>query len=196
MDRMYNWMSSLYDGFMVVFPLWKKWISSVLPEIKGTEILEVSFGPGYLMSRYGTNPDLQIHGIDFNSRMVDRATKKMQRIKRPVELRKGNVESLPYRDESFDTVINTMALTGYPDAEKAMDEMLRVLRPGGRLLIVDFDYPANRNRGGYILVRIMAGLGDIIRDLKSLLHRKDLHVTSRSVGGFGSVQLFVCDKIR
>ena len=50
----------------------------------------------------------------------------------------ANVEKLPFQDKTFDTVINTMAFTGYPNGDKAMAELKRVLKKGGKLLLVDF----------------------------------------------------------
>ena len=76
MNREYNWMAKEYDAFMIVFPLWKKWIKKLIPYIKGKKILEVSFGSGYLMTQYAKN-DLDIHGIDYNEKMLEITSKKM-----------------------------------------------------------------------------------------------------------------------
>ncbi|MCB1167982.1 MAG: class I SAM-dependent methyltransferase [Leptospiraceae bacterium] len=194
MNREYDWMSRVYDLFMFIFPRWKVWIRSVLPHIVGSEILEVSFGPGYLLTRYATKSYYRVSGIDFNKRMVALAQKKMSKLGAMVELRQGKVEQLPYDDASFDTVINTMAFTGYPDGDRALAEMKRVLRHGGRLLLVDFDYPKNRNRAGYWLVRFAEKVGDIVKDIGAALDRAGFAYEDRAIGGFGSVHLFICTK--
>jgi ubiquinone/menaquinone biosynthesis C-methylase UbiE len=54
-----------------------------------------------------------------------------------VDLREGDAERLPYADGSFDTVVCTLALCAIPDDVRAVAEMARVLRPGGRLLLLD-----------------------------------------------------------
>ncbi len=186
MNKSYDFMSFFYDAFMFVFPFWKKWIKSVIPYIKGKRILEVSFGSGYLMKKYAKN--YEAYGVDYNLKMVSKTRKKLAGIVNPVRIIQGNVEKLPYPDNFFDTVINTMAFTGYPDGERALAEMLRVLRPGGLLLVVDFDYPEDRNILGYYLVKIMESGGDIIKDIKSILIKNNIKYDCLIRGGCGSVK--------
>ena len=193
MNREYNWMAKGYDAFMTVFPLWKKWIKSAIPHIEGHKILEVSFGSGFLMKQYASK-EYEIHGIDYNERMLEIARKKMERTNVEAHLSRGNVEELPYPDNTFDTVIITMAFTGYPDGDKAMGELNRVLKPRGKLILVDFDYPEDRNIFGYYFVRLWEKFGDIIKDIKALLGKYGFTYESSVVGGFGSVKLFIAIK--
>lgn len=194
MNKEYNWMAKGYDAFMTVFPLWKNWIKKVIPYIEGKKILEVSFGSGYLMSQYAKD-DLDIYGIDYNEKMLELTSKKMRSKNIDAKLSKENVEKLPFPDSTFDTVINTMAFTGYPDGDKAMSELKRVLKKGGKLLLVDFDYPKDRNLFGYLIVRLWEKFGDIIKDINSLLIKYDFDYQDIPVGGFGSVHLFIAKKI-
>ena len=126
MDKIYTRFAKAYDGFIVVFPLWKRWLRSVLPYIKGKSLLDISFGPGYLFRVYPKQ--LRLSGLDYNARMVQRARQKTEKWRCRVDIVQGNVEEMPYESQSFDTVVNTMAFSGYPDGEKAIAEMLRVLR--------------------------------------------------------------------
>ena len=194
MNRQYDWMSGVYDGFMFVFPLWKRWIRSVLPFLEGPRVLEVSFGTGDLMAQYARRGRFDVTGIDYNQRMIELTRTKLAGLGLAAELRRGNVESLPFPDATFDSVVNTMAMTGYPDGRLALSELVRVLKPGGRLLIVDFDYPADRNRFGCWLVRLGEKVGDIMKDINALLAEQPLEYEDRAIGGFGSVHLFVCRK--
>lgn len=190
MNKAYNWMAKGYDAFMFVFPVWKKWIKEVIPHIQGESILEVSFGNGYLMSQYAS-AQYAIFGVDYNERMVKLARKKMEHAGFDIRLRQGNVEKLPFPDNRFDTIINTMAFTGYPDGNKALGELKRVLKTGGRLLLVDFNYPKNRNVFGFAIVRLWERFGDISKDIDALLAAHKFDFEHRSVGGFGSVQLYI-----
>jgi ubiquinone/menaquinone biosynthesis C-methylase UbiE len=192
MRRFYDLMALLYDLLMVLFPLWKKWIASVIPYIKGPKVLEVSFGPGYLMTKYAQN--YEVWGIDFNQKMVNKTRKRLKGMVSAEKIIQGNVEHLPYNDEYFDTVINTMAFTAYPDGEKALNEMLRVLKPGGSLLLVDVDYPVDRNIFGYSLVKIGECAGDIIKNIENMLKQRGLQYMHKNIGGFGSVGLYVITK--
>ena len=193
MNKEYNWMAKGYDLFITIFPLWKKWIKKVIPHIHGNNILEVSFGSGYLMTKYAS-PKFDIYGIDYNEKMLEITQKKIKKLKIGAHLSKGNVENLPYADNTFDTIINTMAFTGYPNGDKAMSEFSRVLKPNGKLLLVDFDYPYNRNIFGYWVVRFWEKCGDIIKDINSLLIKYRFDYDVLPVGGFGSVQLFIAKK--
>jgi ubiquinone/menaquinone biosynthesis C-methylase UbiE len=193
MNKEYNWMAKGYDTFMTIFPFWKKWIKKTIPHIKGDKILEVSFGSGYLMKQYASDK-YDIYGIDYNEKMIEIASNKMAKTTRKAHLSQGNVENLPFPDNTFDTVINTMAFTGYPNGDKAMSELKRVLKKEGSLLLVDFDYPDNKNLYGYLIVRLWEKCGDIIKDIGSILLQHDFDYKDISVGGFGSVHLFIARK--
>lgn len=192
MDKSYDQMAKFYNAFMAVFPLWKKWISSVMPHISGQKILEVSFGPGYLLEKCAVL--YECYGLDFNETMVNLAKERLASKNLSASLIQGNVESMPYEDSSFDTVINTMAFTGYPHGGKAMDELFRVLKPGGSLLIVDFDYPEDRNLWGYGVARFIDKSGDILKDISGLLKSRNVDFERCSIGAFGSVQLYIITK--
>ena len=193
MNKEYNWMAKGYDAFMTIFPLWKKWIEKVIPHIEGEKILEVSFGSGYLMTQYGSSK-YEIYGIDYNEKMLEITSNKIAKKNIDAQLYQANVEKLPFPDNTFDTIMNTMAFTGYPNGEKAMSEIKRVLKKNGKLLLVDFDYPKNRNWFGYKIVRLWEKFGDIIKDINTLLLQHDFDYKDMSVGGFGSVHLFIAQK--
>jgi len=194
MDKSYNWMAKVYSAFMFFFPAWKRWIRSVQPHIKGPRVLEVSFGNGYLMSHYAGDPALDVTGLDYNKKMVEIAQGRLYKKNQEADLHQGNVEALPFPDESFDTVINTMAFTGYPDGDKALSEISRVLKKDGAFLLVDFDYPRDHNRWGYMLVRLWERMGDIIKDIAAHLERAGFQYEETVLGGFGTVRLFQCRK--
>lgn len=87
-----------------------------------------------------------------------------------------------------------MAFTGYPDGDSAISELKRVLKKGGKLLLVDFDYPKDRSFMGYLTVRLWKKLGDIIKDINALLIKYDFDFEDLPIGGFGSVHLFIARK--
>ena len=192
MNKIYTHWTRAYDRFIAVFPLWKKWLRTVLPYVEGKKLLEVSFGTGFLLTQYPV--DIELHGIDYNADMVSWARTKMDKISRKAELIQGNVEQLPYPDSSFDTVVVTMAFSGYPDGDRALSEMLRVLKSGGKLLMVDYDYPPDMNLFGYWITMIMVKSGDLIKDINSFIRRTGCTYESRCIGSFKSAQLFIITK--
>lgn len=192
MNKIYSRWTKAYDKFIAVFPLWRKWLKSVLMHIEGQKLLEVSFGTGYLLTQYPKN--IELFGIDYNKDMVKWADAKLKRIGREAKIIQGNVEKMPYNDGTFDTVVNTMAFSGYPNGKKALSEMIRVLKPGGRLLLLDYDFPLNRNIIGYWMVAFMEKCGDIIKDINTLINESGCLYEKKIIGGSGSVQLFIITK--
>jgi ubiquinone/menaquinone biosynthesis C-methylase UbiE len=76
-------------------------------------------------------------GIDLSEAMLEIARTRARDIGRDVDLRQGDAHALPFTDNSFDTVVCTFGLCAIPDIDVALDEMTRVLKPGGRLILVD-----------------------------------------------------------
>ena len=191
-DRLYSLLARPYDLAVKALPVWRHWISAALPHIRGPRVLEVSFGTGLLLTRYAG--DFETYGVDLNERMVAIARRNLQRAGVSAELRQANVEALPYPDGHFDTVINTMAFSGYPNGQRAMSELHRVLRPRGRLVLIDVGYPHDGNRPGSTLVGIWKRSGDVIRDMPPLFESLGFDVYHEQIGGFGSVHLYVATK--
>lgn len=191
-DRFYSKSTLVYDIAVKLLPVWKTWIKKAIPYIQGPRVLEVSFGTGYLMTQYARG--FETFGIDYNKEMVKTAQKNLFKKNVNADIVQGNVESLPYGDEYFDSLVNTMAFSGYPDGEKAMSEMIRVLKPGGKLILIDINYPKNRNTVGMLMTRFWTLTGDIIRDMHELFERFDIYYQDIKIGGFGSVHLYLVDK--
>jgi ubiquinone/menaquinone biosynthesis C-methylase UbiE len=109
-------------------------------------------------------------------------------------LQRADVIHLPFPADCFDTLVNTMAFSAYPDGEAAMSELHRVLKPTGRLLIIDICHPDDQNRLGMLLAKFWEAAGDILRDLGELLDRFGFEYSEDEIGGSGSVHLFVATK--
>jgi len=158
---LYSKIAKGYDIFIKVLPIWNNWNSQAIPHIEGKRVLEVSFGTGLLLSQYAAN--FEAFGIDYNSKMVEIAKKNLIKKGVSAQVKQGNVESIPYDNDSFDTVLNTMAFTGYSDSRKAMSELIRVLKPNGKLIIIDINYPNNMNILGRWLTKFWVILGCVFR---------------------------------
>jgi ubiquinone/menaquinone biosynthesis C-methylase UbiE len=191
-DRLYSRTARAYDLAVKLLPLWRGWLRSALPHLQGPRVLEVSFGTGWLLTRYAGRFEAQ--GVELNEAMLEIAQRNLRRKGLAAELQSGSVEALTYDDASFDTVLNTMAFSGYPDAKAAMAELRRVLKPGGRLVMIDINYPHDGNRLGTALVGLWRRRGDLIRDMQAIFRDFDLDATDEEVGGFGSVHLYLATK--
>jgi ubiquinone/menaquinone biosynthesis C-methylase UbiE len=192
-DSFYTRFAGTYDFLVKFLPVWKNWLKCTLPRIQGPRVLEVSFGTGYLLTQFADR--FQTFGIDYNAAMTQAAKRNLQRRKLTANLQQADAAYLPYASHSFDTLINTMAFSGYPDGIAALAEMGRVLKPGGKLVMIDIDYPRNRNRLGMALTKFWMASGDIIRDIGELFEELGWKFQEEEIGGFGSVHLYVAEKI-
>ena len=99
------------------------------------DVLEVAVGTGRNLSFY---PDgARLTGVDWSPAMLGIARERAAALGRGADLRQGDAQALDFPDESFDTVLCALGLCAIPDDRRAVTEMARVLRPGGRLLLVD-----------------------------------------------------------
>ncbi|SFW85980.1 class I SAM-dependent methyltransferase [Amycolatopsis australiensis] len=98
-------------------------------------VLEVAVGTGLNLPWYPAGVTLT--GLDLSSGMLGVARERARQLGRDVTLQQGSAHELPFPDASFDTVVCTFGLCAIPDPAAAVAEMARVLRPGGRLVLVD-----------------------------------------------------------
>ena len=107
-------------------------------------LLDVGCGTGALLEALATSvPDAKLSGVDPSSAMLDMARK---RLGDAVVFKQGYAASLPFPNQAFDVVVSTNAFHYFRDPLGALEEMARVLRPAGRLVITDWcdDYVACR----------------------------------------------------
>ena len=99
------------------------------------DVLEVAVGTGLNFGAYPS--DIRLTGIDLSDEMLEIARNRARDLGREVVLQQGDAHALSFDDATFDTVVCTFGLCAIPDIDLALDEMTRVLRPGGRLILVD-----------------------------------------------------------
>lgn len=109
------------------------------------DVLDLATGSGDVAFSLadGLPPAVRIVGMDFCQPMLDEAVKK--RTARPrwqkIEFRQGDGMALPLPDAQFDVVTISFGLRNMADRHKSLSEMRRVLRPGGRLFVLEFSQP-------------------------------------------------------
>jgi SAM-dependent methyltransferase len=108
----------------------------------GGRVLDVGCGPGHLAIRLAREHALEVTGLDLDPAMIERASVNAARVgmddaDRPWFL-VGDVASMPFPDGSFDLVVSTLSMHHWDVPSAGLDEIARVLRPGGRALIWDF----------------------------------------------------------
>ncbi len=99
------------------------------------EVLEVAVGTGRNFPFYPQG--VRLTGIDLSPAMLEIARRKADELGLEVDLREGDAQELPFPDASLDAVVCALSLCNIPDDRRAVAEMKRVLRPRGRLLLLD-----------------------------------------------------------
>jgi ubiquinone/menaquinone biosynthesis C-methylase UbiE len=97
--------------------------------------LEVAAGTGRNLPYFGLEPALT--AVDLSAAMISLAQQRASRQGRHVHLAVADAQALPFATAHFDTVVATLALCSIPDDRAAVSEMARVLKPGGRLVLLD-----------------------------------------------------------
>lgn len=156
------------------------------------ETLEVAVGTGLNLPLYPA--EVTLTGIDLSEGMLDLARARG----RAATLQQGDAQDLPFGDGSFDTVVCTFGLCAIPDHEAAVGEMVRVLRPGGRLILVDHVASTSwyLRAGQWLLERVtvpFAGEHFLRRPLNQVLAR-GLAVEERDRFSRGFVERLVASK--
>jgi ubiquinone/menaquinone biosynthesis C-methylase UbiE len=115
----------------ILFSGGREWVCS---QARG-EVLDIGVGTGRNLEHYPKG--IRLTGIDISAPMLDIARHRASRLGREVDLREGDAQALEFANATFDTVVFTLSLCSIPDDGKAISEAKRVLRPGGRLLLLE-----------------------------------------------------------
>jgi ubiquinone/menaquinone biosynthesis C-methylase UbiE len=139
----------------------------------GEAVLEVGCGTGdvALAASPYTGPTGLVVGIDPAPEMIAVARAKAARAARAVDFQVGLIEALAYPDDTFDIVLSSLMMHHLPDDLKrqGLAEIARVLKPGGRLLIVDFKRPTGWLSRAITTLMLHSGLQHGVQDLPAML---------------------------
>ncbi|MFO1476665.1 MAG: bifunctional demethylmenaquinone methyltransferase/2-methoxy-6-polyprenyl-1,4-benzoquinol methylase UbiE [Verrucomicrobiota bacterium] len=123
--------------------LWKRRLVNLAQILPGTPALDVCCGTGdisFALARAGA----QTTGLDFNAPMLEVARKRANPGESNPRFVQGDALHLPFAEAEFDTVTMGYGLRNLSDWKCGLSELRRVLKPGGRVLILDFGKPDNR----------------------------------------------------
>ncbi|MCA9688545.1 MAG: class I SAM-dependent methyltransferase [Myxococcales bacterium] len=111
---------------------WRRQLWSL---VEGKQVLEIGVGTGASLRHHPSGA--RIVAIDISERMLLRARRKAERLGVGSTLMLGDAQELPFADDSFDSVISSFVFCSIPDPLLGLREARRVLRPGGRLLLLE-----------------------------------------------------------
>jgi demethylmenaquinone methyltransferase/2-methoxy-6-polyprenyl-1,4-benzoquinol methylase len=133
---------------------WRKNMLGKLKETRPRTLLDVATGTGdvAILAAKLLKPD-KITGIDISEKMLEIGRKKITKLllNRQIELIKGDSEAINSADNSFDAVTVAFGVRNFENLEKGLSEILRVLRPGGKMVILEFSRPSGSLRWIYNL---------------------------------------------
>jgi demethylmenaquinone methyltransferase / 2-methoxy-6-polyprenyl-1,4-benzoquinol methylase len=124
---------------------WRQKLVRAVHDAHPADVLDLATGSGDVAFALadGLPPGIRITGMDFCQPMLDEAVKKRDASPRwqRIEFRQGDGMALPLPDHAFDALTISFGLRNMADRHKALSEMRRVLRPGGRLFVLEFSQP-------------------------------------------------------
>jgi ubiquinone/menaquinone biosynthesis C-methylase UbiE len=189
----YDWFAPLYDAVdwftgNTAHRLRRRALEHLPPP--GSRLLEVGFGSGKLHVELARR--YAMAGLDQAPGMVRLTRRRLVTVGLASDLKCGSVYAIPWPDATFDAVLSTFAFSAFPDADAALNEMIRVVKAGGRIVIVDAGPAMDGNRVAGWLARLWGLLGDTMRDEVPLMELCGLQeVTRQDCGPFGSVHVVV-----
>jgi demethylmenaquinone methyltransferase/2-methoxy-6-polyprenyl-1,4-benzoquinol methylase len=151
--QMFNRISSRYDFLNRLLSLgqdvvWRKRICQYLPDQNCLKLLDVACGTAdVLISVYKSTPQkVKLIGIDLAKSMLELGRRKVYPLKsnQQITLIPADALSIPFKAESFDAVTIAFGIRNVVNLTQALDQMFQVLKPHGRLLILEFSLPENK----------------------------------------------------
>jgi len=161
-----DWVARFYDTFnFFVERFASRRRKEILRKAKGN-ILEVGVGTGSSLKDYPLSE--QIVAVDVSKEMLRRAEGKLKNYNGQIELCRGDVRNLPFRDEIFETIFGSWVFCSVTDPVKGLIEVCRVLKKEGQLLMLEHVKSENKALG-YLMdksnpLAARLGVGNINRD--------------------------------
>lgn len=152
-QSMFDSIADDYDKLNHILSLdldktWRKRALRYITDLKGEgDILDIACGTGDFsieIAKHGS--ELDVTGLDLSEGMLDVMRQKLAKegLEPRVRTMQGNAECMPFSCNSFDRVTIAFGIRNFEHREKALKEILRVLKPGGRLVILELSVPSNR----------------------------------------------------
>lgn len=145
--EMFGAIAGRYDllNRLLSFGIDRRWRAQAVRAALGPRprrILDVATGTADLaLSLKRAAPQAEVIGLDFSEEMLALGRKKVARQGLELPLLQGDAQQLPFADASFDAVTVAYGLRNFSDRARGLREMQRVLRPGGRLVVLEFPPP-------------------------------------------------------
>lgn len=170
--EMFNNISKKYDFLnhflsLGIDILWRKKAIKMLKKDHPKNILDIATGTGdFAIEALTLKPD-KVIGVDISEGMLNVGKEKLKRkrLEDKIELRMGDSEKLLFDDNKFDAVIVSFGVRNFENLEKGLADMYRVLKPGGKTVILEFSRPSKfpvRNIYNFYFKAILPRIGKLV----------------------------------
>ncbi|MBF6607804.1 MAG: bifunctional demethylmenaquinone methyltransferase/2-methoxy-6-polyprenyl-1,4-benzoquinol methylase UbiE [Flavobacterium sp.] len=146
--KMFDVISGNYDGLNRVISFgidvnWRKKVLKIISDSKPDTILDIATGTGDLAILMAQTNASKIVGLDISVGMLEVGKKKVaaKNLTDRIELIVGDSEDMPFDDSSFDAITVAFGVRNFENLEKGLTEILRVLKPGGRFVVLETSNP-------------------------------------------------------
>ena len=143
-EKRYDRVAPVYDLMegLVERASFNRWRRLLWSKVAGTSILEIGVGTGKNFPFYPE--DAQITAIDLSEKMLGLARQRGEKQGRKVCILRMDVQNLDFEADSFDTVVSSFVFCSVPDPIRGLEEVRRVVRVGGKVLLLEHVLSANR----------------------------------------------------
>lgn len=146
--QMFDNISENYDGLNRLISLgidvsWRKKVVKLVSEVNPKKILDIATGTGDLaLMMAELNPD-KIVGLDISPGMLEVGKQKVNKanLSDKIEMVVGDSENIPFEDNTFDAITVSFGVRNFENLDKGLTEIYRVLRPGGKFVILETSNP-------------------------------------------------------
>jgi demethylmenaquinone methyltransferase/2-methoxy-6-polyprenyl-1,4-benzoquinol methylase len=192
---MFDAIAARYDLLNRVISLgtdqaWRhKTVAAIAPS-EAKRVLDLATGTADLALQIArVYPTSQLVGLDPSRKMLEIGRQKVEKagLSERIELVEGTAEALPFEDDSFDAVTIAFGIRNVPDRERALFEMARVTRPGGRIAILELSEP----RGSLVAPFARFHVHTVVPWIGALLSgQKEYRYLQRSIAAFPPPEVF------
>jgi demethylmenaquinone methyltransferase/2-methoxy-6-polyprenyl-1,4-benzoquinol methylase len=146
--EMFNNISSKYDFLnhflsLGIDKLWRKKAVKLMKQVQPKRVLDMATGTGDFALESLVLKPTEIVGLDISEGMLDMGRQKMKKkgVDHIISMRLGDSEAIPYDDNYFDALTVGFGVRNFQNLEKGLSDMLRVIKPGGMAVILEFSKP-------------------------------------------------------
>ncbi|NLN33699.1 MAG: bifunctional demethylmenaquinone methyltransferase/2-methoxy-6-polyprenyl-1,4-benzoquinol methylase UbiE [Flavobacteriaceae bacterium] len=147
-EQMFDNISGKYDLLNRILSMgidvsWRKKVVKSVKKEKPKSILDIATGTGDLAIAMAKATDAKITGFDLSAGMLEvgKVKVKDENLQDQIEMIQGDAENMPFEDNSFDAITVSFGVRNFENLEKGLNEIYRVLKPGGKLIILEFSQP-------------------------------------------------------